>query len=77
MRGITKVDGRSYMYFNGRGVLADHISAHMWWNIAGANGHEAARENREEIEKEMTPTDISEAVKSARICMSSGYQSCR
>ncbi len=65
------------MYANGYGVLADDISAHMWWNIAGANGYEGARENRENIEKEMTPADISEAVKSARTCMSSDYQNCR
>ena len=65
------------IYEIGRGVLADKISAHMWFNIASANGNEAARKDREKIERKMTPADISEAVNSARICMSSDYQNCR
>ena len=28
------------MYANGWGVLKDSLLAHMWLNIAGANGHE-------------------------------------
>jgi hypothetical protein len=49
----------------------------MWWNIAGANGDEKARKIRQDIENKMTPADISEAVNSARTCMSSDYQNCR
>ncbi len=65
------------MYEYGKGVLADRISAHMWLNIASANGDEYARERREEVGKTMTPADISEAVNSARNCMSSDYKNCR
>lgn len=65
------------MYNKGEGVLADHISAHMWFNISGANGNEKARSSRKKVEQTMTPADISEAVSAARTCMSSGYQNCR
>ena len=56
-------------YANGEGVLQDNVTAHMWFNIAGANGDEAGRDNREKIEWKMTPADISEAQKRARIYM--------
>ena len=61
---------------NGEGVLQDNVTAHMWFNIAGANGAEFGRDNREKIERKMTPADISEAQKRARICMASNYTDC-
>ena len=64
------------MYYNGEGVLQDNVTAHMWFNIAGANGAEDGRDNREKIEWKMTPADISEAQKRARICMASNYTDC-
>ena len=64
------------MYANGEGVLQDNVTAHMWFNIAGANGAEFGRDNREIIERKMTPADISEAQKRARICMASNYTDC-
>ena len=36
------------MYENGTGVLQDNVTAHMWYNIASANGHEMAGEYRDE-----------------------------
>ena len=62
--------------YNGEGVLQDNVTAHMWFNIAGANGAEDGRDNREIIERKMTPADISEAQKRARICMASNYTDC-
>ena len=64
------------MYAKGEGVLQDNVTAHMWFNIAGANGAEDGRDNREKIERKMTPADISEAQKRARICMASNYTDC-
>ena len=29
-------------YYNSKGVLQDTIAAHMWFNIAAANGNKAA-----------------------------------
>ena len=65
------------MYANGRGVLKDSVLAHMWSNIAGANGHEAARELRDNLERDMTRAEISRATELARACMTSDYQDCK
>ncbi|MCK0101185.1 SEL1-like repeat protein [Pseudohalocynthiibacter sp. F2068] len=64
------------MYEAGEGVPQNYLSAHMWYNISGANGHELGRTNRDKIKAQMTPTDISEAQRLARVCMESNYQDC-
>ena len=64
------------MYDNGRGVLKDARLAHMWYNIAGANGSEIARERRDTIEDDMTTTQIERATELARACMDSDYENC-
>ncbi len=38
-----------------------HIQAHMWFNLAGAQGHTNAAENRDNVAKLMTPAQIAEA----------------
>lgn len=55
------------------GVLQDNIMAHMWYNIASANGHEEAGEWRDQRAGLMTSADISKAQAMARECMNSGY----
>ena len=64
------------MYSNGNSVLQNNVMAHMWYNIASANGNEKAGEWRDEIGEKMTPADISKAQAMARECMSSGYTKC-
>ena len=64
------------MYANGRGVLKDSVLAHMWSNIAGANGNASARELRDSLERDMTRAEISRATELARACMASDYQDC-
>ena len=64
-------------YANGEGVLKDSVLAHMWSNIAGANGDEAARELRDNLERDMTRAEISRATELARTCMASNYQDCQ
>ena len=54
------------MYGNGEGVPQDYVEAHKWFNLAGANGVEMGRENREIIEKLMTGEQITEAQGLAR-----------
>ena len=63
-------------YSNGQGVLKDSVLAHMWFNIAGANGNEAAREGRDNLERDMTRDEITRATELARACMASDYQDC-
>ena len=63
-------------YSNGEGVLKDSVLAHMGFNIAGANGNEAAREGRDNLERDMTRDEITRATELARACMASDYQDC-
>ena len=63
-------------YRNGWGVLADYVIAHMWYNIAAANGNEKGAENREKLTKLMTPEDLSKAEAMARACYNSNYEKC-
>ena len=64
------------MYANGRGVIQDNVYAHMWWNIAASEGSETAKENRDIIAKQMTPSQIAEAQKLARECVAKDYKGC-
>ncbi len=54
------------MYYGGEGVPQDYAQAHMWFNLAGAQGLEQAAKNRDNVAKRMTPTQIAEAEKLAR-----------
>jgi TPR repeat protein len=64
------------LYGMGQGVSQDYVLAHMWQNIAAANGNNTAADGREIAAGWMTPTDISEAQRRARVCMASNYQDC-
>ena len=64
------------MYEYGNSVLQDNVMAHMWYNIASANGNDKAGEWRDERAGLMTPADISQATAMARECMSSNYKKC-
>ena len=64
------------MYANGQGVTQDYIRAHMWWNIAASQGDKDAMENRDIVEKKMTPVDISKAQQLARECVAKNYKGC-
>ena len=64
------------LYNNGQGVPQDFLTAHMWFNLGAANGNDFAFGNRDTIVKEITPADVSEAQRRARVCLASGYQDC-
>ena len=64
------------MYEAGDGVLKDNITAHMWYNIASANGHEHAGGWRDELTSLMTNSGIEKATAMARECMESDYKKC-
>ena len=49
------------MLASGQGVIQDNVSAYMWWNIAGANGHENAKNRKEILAKGMSPEEVSSA----------------
>jgi TPR repeat protein len=46
---------------DGHGVARDVVRAHVWYNLAGANGHRKARRSRDALAKNMTPAQIAEA----------------
>ena len=55
----------SFMYAAGRGVPQDDTLAHMWCNLAASNStgdvKDSADRNRDQVAKEMSPEDITEA----------------
>jgi TPR repeat protein len=50
----------------GRGVPQDLVQAHMWYSLAAENGYEIATGYRDDLAKQMTPTQIAEAQQLAR-----------
>jgi TPR repeat protein len=55
-----------FMYRRGDGVPQDYVQAHMWYNLAAAQGLEVACENRDIVAFMMTPSQIEEAQRLAR-----------
>ena len=69
--------GLGLSYAAGKGVLKkDFVLAHMWSNIAGANGNARARKLRDILELDMTRAEVSRAAELTRACMTSDYQDC-
>jgi TPR repeat protein len=60
----------------GKGVLQDLITAHMWHNIAVANGKHDAAEYRDRAADKLTPSELVEARERAKRCMDSKYKDC-
>ncbi|WP_017940553.1 MULTISPECIES: tetratricopeptide repeat protein [unclassified Thioalkalivibrio] len=56
--------------------MGDPIRAHMWANIATANGYEAGAEVRDYWAQQMTPEQIAEAQRRAHDCLESNYTEC-
>ena len=54
------------MYHQGQGVPQDYVQAHMWLNLASANGSAHAVEVRDTVARSMTPDQIAEAQRLAR-----------
>ena len=49
-----------------RCLIQDNVYAHMWFNIAAADGDKTALKARDQVAKEMSSEDISEAQDMAR-----------
>ena len=57
------------MYRGGQGVPQDYVLAHKWLNLAAAQGYEGyekADELRDNLAKQITPSQIQEAQRLAR-----------
>ena len=66
----------SVMYAFGKGVPKDYVYAHMWGNLAAANGNELGGMLRDDFERNMTPADISAAKKFSGECVRKKYKGC-
>ena len=64
------------MYYLGNGVLEDFALAHMWANIAAANGSKNGTKTRDLAADEMAQADILNAQRMASECMASNYVNC-
>ncbi len=65
------------MYASGEGVEQDNVYAYMWVNSAVIQGlGDSANEFKNELVKQMTPTQIAAAEKLTIECKSKGYKSC-
>lgn len=53
-------------YSVGRGVKADMVAAHKWFNLAAARGNREAARYRQEIASEMSSSQVAEAQRQAR-----------
>ena len=62
------------MLADGSGVPSDCVAAHMWCNISASGGLEEARQYRDIVAENMTPTEISEAQRRFRMRISFKYQ---
>ena len=55
-----------FSYKDGEGVPKDHVLAYKWFNLSFAQGNKDAAEERDELAKSMTPSQIAKAQKLAR-----------
>ena len=69
-------DRLGYMYKEHSDNPKSNLLAHMWYNIAAANGTHDSGRLRDQIASSMTNADISKAQAMARECMNSGYIKC-
>ena len=54
------------MYHDGVGAPQDIVQAHMWFDLAAAQGNVMAQENRNKAANNMAPDQIAEAQRLAR-----------
>ena len=59
--------GLGLLYSEGRGVLQNYILAHMWFNLAAAQGDKEAQASRDRLARRITPDQIAEAQRVAQI----------
>ncbi len=76
-KGIATAQGNlGTMYYFGKGVSRDIVTAYMWFNIAATNGDEEATEDREILNQEMPKAQIAEAQRRSQKCLDGNYQDC-
>ncbi len=49
------------IYAYGNATFKDIVAAYAWWNVAAAQGNEVARIDRDNLEEDMTPSQLEKA----------------
>jgi TPR repeat protein len=60
----------------GKGILQDTVAAHMWLNIAAANGWSDAVRQRDKIAKLLSVEQREKSAERAKRCLDSDYKDC-
>ena len=68
---------RGVMYGNGEGVVQDYVTAHMWGNIARANGSDNGGKLVDLLEPLMSRMQIATAQERASACVARQYRECQ
>jgi TPR repeat protein len=58
--------GLGFKYYYGEGVPEDNVAAYAWSSVAAASGDENAREYRDSIKDELTPSQLEKGQVMAR-----------
>ena len=61
------------MYADGHGIRQDYVKAHMWWNLAAAQGNKEAREKRDMVSQMLTTSQVADGQVLARKKMEEIY----
>ena len=72
--GAQKNLGEMYKY--GLGTKKMYTRSHMWYTLAALQGDKDAIKNRDIVEKQLAPPQITEAKKLARECVRKKYKGC-
>lgn len=64
------------MYRKGEGVAKSSAKAFMWFSLAARKGDTAAKANLQEMAKDMTPADLTQAKEMMAACEASDYRNC-
>ena len=59
---------------NGQGATEDQVKALMWAIIASSNGE--YNDLQEELEEDLTPSEVLQAKEMAEKCLASNYKNC-
>ncbi|MBL80211.1 MAG: hypothetical protein CMH70_09320 [Nitrosomonadaceae bacterium] len=63
------------LYENGDGIQQDYIRAHMWFSLS-AKKNIIAKDERDRIAMKLSPSQITDSQRMARVCEEEGYRNC-
>ena len=64
------------MYRKGEGVARSSAKAFMWFSLAANKGDARAKASAQEMAKEMTPAELTQAREMIAACEASDYRNC-